>query len=205
MKKSDATTVDTLPACWADAKASGAPHYFTGKPCKHGHVAQRVTRTRNCLECHRLRSLEVPRATQRTANRKSYGIHRTERAASVSQRRDEDPERFRAYSRQDYRRHKVKRLAHSSAKQRQQNTGFTPSLFQQRLQDQDNKCAICTKALEPGFYTHADHCHATGQTRGVLCRSCNVGIGFLQDSPEILLNAVQYLLDWTEKAKQKAA
>ncbi len=32
------------------AQAMGATHYFTGKPCKHGHVALRKTRG-SCVEC----------------------------------------------------------------------------------------------------------------------------------------------------------
>lgn len=35
----------------ADAKAQGLTHYFTGKPCKHGHVAQRYVTKSTCVEC----------------------------------------------------------------------------------------------------------------------------------------------------------
>lgn len=38
-----------------------------------------------------------------------------------------------------------------------------------------------------------DHCHITGKIRGILCRDCNTGIGSLQDDPNLLRNAVQYL------------
>lgn len=27
--------------------------YFTGKPCKHGHIAERYTMMGNCVECAR--------------------------------------------------------------------------------------------------------------------------------------------------------
>ncbi len=33
------------------ALAEGLARYFTGKPCKHGHVAQRYTRNRGCVRC----------------------------------------------------------------------------------------------------------------------------------------------------------
>jgi len=39
-----------LPKTRAEAKASGAKYYFTGEPCKHGHVAPRKTKGA-CLEC----------------------------------------------------------------------------------------------------------------------------------------------------------
>jgi hypothetical protein len=39
-----------LPKTRAEAKASGATHYFTGEPCKHGHIAPRKTKGA-CVEC----------------------------------------------------------------------------------------------------------------------------------------------------------
>lgn len=33
-------------------------HYFTGAPCKHGHVSNRTTITRKCVECSRLAAAE---------------------------------------------------------------------------------------------------------------------------------------------------
>lgn len=34
------------------AKSRGLTHYFTGKPCKHGHIALRLVSAHRCLECH---------------------------------------------------------------------------------------------------------------------------------------------------------
>jgi hypothetical protein len=50
-------------------------------------------------------------------------------------------------------------------------------------------CAVC------GTVEHlvVDHDHETGRVRGRLCRACNLGIGMLQDSPELLASAAQYL------------
>ena len=36
-----------------EAKAQGLKRYFTGKPCKHGHVAERIASNGKCLECKR--------------------------------------------------------------------------------------------------------------------------------------------------------
>lgn len=35
----------------AEARANGLMRYFTGKPCKHGHVAERTTSTKICRTC----------------------------------------------------------------------------------------------------------------------------------------------------------
>ena len=39
-----------LPKTRTEAKAAGAKYYFTGEPCKHGHVAPRKTKGA-CIEC----------------------------------------------------------------------------------------------------------------------------------------------------------
>ena len=35
---------EDLPKTRAEAKATGAKYYYTGEPCKHGHVAPRKTK-----------------------------------------------------------------------------------------------------------------------------------------------------------------
>ena len=37
----------------AEAKAKGLKRYFTGKPCKHGHVAERQVFNATCVKCER--------------------------------------------------------------------------------------------------------------------------------------------------------
>lgn len=39
---------------WAEAAAKGATHYFTGQPCKRGHLAQRYVVNTGCVECAKL-------------------------------------------------------------------------------------------------------------------------------------------------------
>lgn len=56
---------------------------------------------------------------------------------------------------------------------------------------QGGKCAICGKS-EPVLCV--DHCHKTQYVRGLLCSNCNSGIGFLKDSPELVLKALKYLV-----------
>ncbi|AFC22715.1 hypothetical protein VchM-138_0036 [Vibrio phage vB_VchM-138] len=43
----------------AEAKQLGLTHYFTGKPCKHGHVTKRFTGTAICIECNRLNAIKM--------------------------------------------------------------------------------------------------------------------------------------------------
>lgn len=47
--------IDLLPDCRSDAFAAGYSHYYTGKPCSHGHVDVRTTKGGTCLACMRMR------------------------------------------------------------------------------------------------------------------------------------------------------
>lgn len=64
------------------------------------------------------------------------------------------------------------------------------------FEKQNGKCAICgsveTKRKASNFFA-VDHCHKTGKVRGLLCDRCNVGIGSLEDSYDIVLSAANYL------------
>ncbi len=78
-------------------------------------------------------------------------------------------------------------------------SGFTSDMYEQRLEEQGNVCAIC-KTDTPGGkgQFHADHDHATLKPRGVLCHNCNVGLGNLKDDPVILQAAIDYLKKYLE-------
>jgi len=63
------------------------------------------------------------------------------------------------------------------------------------LEAQGNKCAICGDKPPKQKYLSfsVDHCHKSGEIRGILCRKCNTGIGMLGDSPKLLKSAIKYL------------
>lgn len=42
-----------LPKTRKEAMKKGEPFFFTGKPCKRGHVCPRRTKNGDCLLCHR--------------------------------------------------------------------------------------------------------------------------------------------------------
>jgi len=56
-----------------------------------------------------------------------------------------------------------------------------------------NGCCVICKIAVPYDEIVTDHNHKTNKIRGLLCRSCNSGIGMLQDNIEIVYNAFCYL------------
>jgi hypothetical protein len=65
--------------------------------------------------------------------------------------------------------------------------------FNKILKNQSYTCIICSKELTSGNKTHLDHCHKTGKIRGILCNSCNLGLGLFKDSIQSLTKAIEYL------------
>ncbi len=54
-------------------------------------------------------------------------------------------------------------------------------------------CMLCNKPFNTPADINIDHDHETGRVRGVLCMTCNTGIGLLGDNLEGLQRAVDYL------------
>lgn len=78
-------------------------------------------------------------------------------------------------------------------RQIRQAYGITEEEYDALLERQSYVCAICHDPLERlSSRTHVDHCHQTGQVRGLLCRTCNIGIGHLRESPKLLRQAALY-------------
>lgn len=61
------------------------------------------------------------------------------------------------------------------------------------LLKQENLCAICGIEFSHSTPYHIDHCHSSGDVRGLLCINCNVGLGQFSDNISTLTNAVFYL------------
>lgn len=72
---------------------------------------------------------------------------------------------------------------------------ITPEIFSEMLKIQSGGCAICHIELGPGYNSHIDHCHQTGNVRGILCKFCNPGLSQCRDKIELLKIAIIYLGD----------
>lgn len=97
------------------------------------------------------------------------------------------------------------RLAHASygmgdrSKILLRKYGITSADYDAMLSTQGGECAICGTNVPGGnkSFFCVDHDHKTGAVRGLLCESCNRGIGILNDDPDILDKAASYLRTYT--------
>jgi hypothetical protein len=75
--------------------------------------------------------------------------------------------------------------------------GITDDDYRKLNADQKGRCAICKKrprGKQPRSQKlHIDHCHRTGEVRGLLCHGCNIAVGFMEKDPARTLGVLRYL------------
>lgn len=74
--------------------------------------------------------------------------------------------------------------------------GISLEDYEKILSSQGGKCDICKTELcydKGPNLAHLDHCHSSQAIRGILCVRCNKGLGYLQDSEDIIQGAIRYL------------
>lgn len=99
-----------------------------------------------------------------------------------------NPEARRRY----YENNKEAAKQYSTKYNRRRRYGVDDVEYQQLLTKQNGLCAICTKTCTRQLAL--DHDHDTGKVRGLLCNSCNRGLGYFKDNQVLLGNARDYLI-----------
>ncbi len=160
----------------ADAMKAGLRRYFTGIPCRFGHVAERIVSSKDCVECAAVRRKEKS-AENRAYQKERYWSGRTPKTEFPSKA----PDYHRRYSaahyaanRPSYRARDRKRRSQQGASERHHTADDIAQIFLR----QRRKCAICRCSIVGGY--EADH--ITPISRGgsnaasniqLLCTPCN--------------------------------
>lgn len=122
--------------------------------------------------------------------------------AELKQKRDRERDRRASWTPEE----KASRWLRSSAMQ----LGFDPDVIEAHFMSHSGRCDICGRtAAEAGVSGKSnrlsiDHDHETGAFRGLLCHYCNFAIGLMEDSPDRLIVAAEYLLRVTDQAVRVA-
>ena len=193
------------------AIAAGKTRYFTGVPCKHGHVAERFVSTRGCIICHKANTKAYV-AAHRDAGQARYFTGKPCRNGHVAQRmvsnrqcveclQQEKKRRLARYADEAvayYRKEQGReyqrrwRLANPEAEERRRNNQYSGQEFikiKKAGRGRALQCELCGEEKETFF----DHCHHCKEFRGWLCSRCNWTLGHVKDSPELLSKMIGYL------------
>lgn len=71
--------------------------------------------------------------------------------------------------------------------------GITLDYYDKLLEKQNYCCEICKHPNKSKRRLSVDHCHKTGNVRGLLCDTCNTALGKFRDNINLLNEAIKYL------------
>ena len=67
------------------------------------------------------------------------------------------------------------------------------TLFNSQRRCCANPACQTTEPKDIRGYWHTDHNHFTGKIRGILCRKCNLALGHVNDSTDLLRGLIEYI------------
>jgi hypothetical protein len=161
-------TVMQVISCKA-AKAAGLVRYFTGRPCKYGHICDRYVSTQTCSMCAGERARRWKRENPDKVEARNYRSRDMANEYSKKWVANNREKRRNTYLKGEY--------------------GISLNDYQEMLTSQNGLCAICGN----NDRLNVDHDHATKRIRGLLCNNCNLAIGYMRDSVASLRSAIKYL------------
>jgi len=135
-------------------------------------------------------------ADWKKANREKINVQ-------VREDRKNNPEKYRKWENDYYNKKRDQISLSTSLRAR----NLTKDFYDKMMEEQQYKCAICKQpetrmARDGKTITRLciDHDHDTNDVRALLCHDCNTMLGKAKDSPELLIEAAHYLVDfkgWT--------
>ena len=97
----------------------------------------------------------------------------------------------RVRARKHYKQNRAQKLAYQANAHLQRTYGLSTAERDKMIADREGRCDICQRI--PDYKLYVDHDHQTGKVRGLLCASCNSGLGLLGDTIVAINAALKYL------------
>lgn len=89
----------------------------------------------------------------------------------------------------------------SRNKQFKYKYGITIEQYELMLMNQNNQCLICYREFSDKIKPDVDHDHITKKVRGIICHSCNLGIGYLREDLAVVQRLLNYLKSHTAQTE----
>ncbi len=145
----------------AAAKAAGETTYFTGRPCKNGHVEPRHTSNGNCVEC--AKAMQKKTTTKRLLNnpdwyKQKYAENPEYHRQKSAKYRAENPEKSRESYLNSMRKRKPQKAANERARHARKLRATPPWLSKEHWKQME-KVYIAARetSILAGFDCHVDH------------------------------------------------
>lgn len=164
------------------------------RECERAYQSEWQAANRDKVRQYKARWQATHREQHLAAKRAEYERNKDRAAEYMKGWRERNPEKIAAYNRSPDRREDRLRRTH----------GISLDQFHEMWERQDGRCPICLRELPREYMTreelaaapvkpHVDHSHDDDVIRGLLCSTCNQGIGLLREDPEMFRRAAVYL------------
>jgi hypothetical protein len=158
-------------------------YFFNNKRCVDGFYSW-------CKECYK--------QSMQTNKRKEYAKQWYENNLKNNKKYQEN-QKAKNKLRYEANKEHIKQYRESRKEENKENQlkikfGINLDNYNNMLEKQNHCCNIC--GLHKSNFTRqlaVDHCHTTGKIRGLLCVSCNNGLGRFKDNINYLQSAINYL------------
>lgn len=159
-------------------------------------AADKERERRRKLEWQRKSHAENPEK-RNASQRRRYQTNKATRERSLSKAKawiKANRDRVNAYTREWNARNPDKVKARNW-KQKLRRYGLTQEQYDALMDRQGGMCAICSCGFSDSVRRriNVDHCHRSGRVRGLLCNSCNLGLGLFAELATVLGRAAEYL------------
>lgn len=145
----------------AAAQAAGEKTYFTGRPCKFGHIANRVTSSGGCVICANAsekRSRKKKTEANPSWSKEKYAKNAEHFREKSKEYRLKNPEKARLIKLASMQKRKPQRAADERARQARKLMATPAWLTKQHLDEMKNIYIVAKKTTElAGFNCHVDH------------------------------------------------
>lgn len=145
-----------------------------------------------CSKCGQHSDPVVGRQCRACVNKYQREYKRSGKGA-LTQKRYQAGSNFKAYQRAYRLREKDRLKQYHKNYYLQAEYGITLEQYEQMLNTQGRRCAICHKSDSEAGTLAVDHCHTTDRVRELLCQRCNQGLGLFKENPTALARAIAYL------------
>jgi len=146
--------------------------------------------TRTCNKC----GIEKPYSEFAKSNSRKLGIQYTCKQCNSDRAKlwyFNNKSRAKENAKRWVKNNREKAKQYAKERLRKHHYGMEYGEYDKMFAAQSGKCYLCNRKTK----LEVDHCHKTGCVRKLLCRRCNLFVGWIESNMNLLDSAIRYIND----------
>lgn len=119
-------------------------------------------------------------------------------AGQAAEYRQEHPDKH-TQAKRNWEKNNPEKHERIQLRKKARDIGLDPDIIEAHFDSHRGLCDLCsrppsgTRKNGRPRYLSIDHCHASGEFRGLLCNSCNLALGMFRDDADLMRRAADYV------------